>query len=136
MEGGRADERTFTVSFPWRDFSLNYLLNGLQGQDFNMCGCVCQHLCALECYGMLRGIFLHFTHAFPPRRMCHCREKKKKKNGIKVIPSLCSSSPQFLSSCFYTLSTHRTHTHTPTLCSLLLCLSVSPVHPQTFMFSV
>lgn len=124
MEGGRADERTFTVSFPWRDFSLNYLLNGLQGQDFNMCGCVCQHLCALECYGMLRGIFLHFTHAFPPRRMCHCRGKKKKKTELKwfrpyVPPRLSFSRPAS------THSAHTAHTHTHTYTVLPTSLSFS-----------
>lgn len=118
MEGGRADKRTFIVSFPWRDFSLNYLLNGLQGQDFHVCGC--QHLCVLVCYGMLRGNFLHFTHAFPPRGMWHCQGK----NWIKLILSLCSSSPQPLCSCLYTL----THSSPP------LLLSVSPVHQWAVMF--
>lgn len=129
MEAERADERTFTVSFPWRDFSLNYLLNGLQGQDFSMrrcvCVCVCQHLCVLACYGTLQGIFLHFTHAFPPQGMWHCRGKK---NWIKVILSVCSSSPESLPS--------RLYTHTHTLRSLPLLLSVSPVHQWVVMFGV
>lgn len=81
MEAGGADKRTFTVSFPWRDFSLNYLLNGLQGQDFIVRRCVrvCLHLCVHACYSTPQGIFLHFTHAFLPQGMWHCRGKKEKK---------------------------------------------------------
>ena len=104
MEGEGTDERTFTVSFPWRDFSLNYLLNGLQGQDFNMHWCVCQRLCVcvMARYGALSSI----SHMPSLPKACGIVEEK---NWIKVILSLCSSSPQSLSSC---LNTHNTHTHT------------------------
>lgn len=59
------------MSFPWRDFSLNYLLNGLQGQDFSMlrvCVCVgvCQQLCVLVCDASYRA-FSSISHmpSFP-----------------------------------------------------------------------
>lgn len=93
------------MSFPWRDFSLNYLLNGLQGQDCNVRGCVCHHcvrLCVMACYGAFSSI----SHMPSLPKACGIVEEKK--NGINVILSLCSSSPQSLSSCLYTL-TRRSH---------------------------
>lgn len=63
--------------------------------------CVCQHLCVMaRC-----GAFSSISHMPSLPKACGIVEEK---NWIKVILSLCSSSPQSLSSCFYTHS----HTHT------------------------
>lgn len=76
MEGGRADERTFTVPFPWGDFSLNYLLNGLQGQDFNMRGCVCVSVCVRLCVMARYGAFSSISHMPSLPKACGIVEEK------------------------------------------------------------
>ncbi len=83
--------------------------------------CVCHHcvcLCVMACYGAFSSI----SHMLSLPKACGIVEEK---NGINVILSLCSSSPQSL---FLPL-----HTHTP-LPPLLL--PVSPVHQWVVMFGI
>lgn len=88
---------------------------------------VCKDVCVSVCVSaivcacvLLQGIFLHFTHAFPPKGMWHCRGKKKR---IKVILSVCSSSPESLPSRLYAHTHTRVHTHIPTSSSFRLVSS-------------
>ena len=61
---------TFTVSFPWRDFSLNYLKNGLQRHDIKY---VCVQFGGMSCLYLGNAPFalilistVHMSSYLPP----------------------------------------------------------------------
>lgn len=110
---GKQEEQTggrFSVSFPWRGFSLNYLLNGLKGLSFNMRGCACQHLCVL-CAMARYGAFSSISHMTSLPKACDTVDGGRKR--IKMVLSLCSSTPPLpAATCTtHTLSHTRSDVH-------------------------